>query len=173
MSSLPELFGCMVFDDKVMRARLSADVYHSLKETIRKGKKLDLSVANAVADAICAWAVENVATHFTHWFQPLTGITAEKHEGFISPAPDSHVIMKFSGKELIQGEPDASSFPSGGLRATFEARGYTAWDPTSYAFIKEKTLCIPTAFCSYGGEALDKKTPLLRSMEALIPDRYS
>ena len=138
-----------------------------MKETIRKGKKLDLSVANAVADAMCAWAVENGATHFTHWFQPLTGITAEKHESFLSPAPDSHVIMKFSGKELIQGEPDASSFPSGGLRATFEARGYTAWDPTSYAFIKEKTLCIPTAFCSYGGEALDKKTPLLRSMEAL------
>ena len=167
MSTVPELFGSMVFDDKVMRARLSADVYHSLKETIRKGKKLDLSVANAVADAMCAWAVENGATHFTHWFQPLTGITAEKHESFLSPAPDSHVIMKFSGKELIQGEPDASSFPSGGLRATFEARGYTAWDPTSYAFIKEKTLCIPTAFCSYGGEALDKKTPLLRSMEAL------
>ena len=167
MSTVPELFGSMVFDDKVMRSRLSADVYRSLKDTIRKGKKLDLSVANAVADAMCAWAVENGATHFTHWFQPLTGITAEKHEGFISPAPDSHVIMKFSGKELIQGEPDASSFPSGGLRATFEARGYTAWDPTSYAFIKEKTLCIPTAFCSYGGEALDKKTPLLRSMEAL------
>ena len=167
MSSVPELFGSMVFDDKVMRARLSAEVYHSLKDTIRKGKKLDLSVANAVADAMCAWAVENGATHFTHWFQPLTGITAEKHEGFLSPAPDSHVIMKFSGKELITGEPDASSFASGGLRATFEARGYTAWDPTSYAFIKEKTLCIPTAFCSYGGEALDKKTPLLRSMEAL------
>ena len=167
MSTVPELFGSMVFDDKVMRARLSAEVYHSLKDTIRKGKKLDLSVANAVADAMCAWAVENGATHFTHWFQPLTGITAEKHDGFISPAPDSHVIMKFSGKELITGEPDASSFPSGGLRATFEARGYTAWDPTSYAFIKEKTLCIPTAFCSYGGEALDKKTPLLRSMEAL------
>ena len=167
MSTIPELFGSMVFDDKVMRARLSADVYHSLKETIRRGKKLDLSVANAVADAMCAWAVERGATHFTHWFQPLTGITAEKHESFLSPAPDSHVIMKFSGKELIQGEPDASSFPSGGLRATFEARGYTAWDPTSYAFIKEKTLCIPTAFCSYGGEALDKKTPLLRSMEAL------
>ena len=167
MSKVPELFGSMVFDDKVMRARLSADVYHSLKETIRQGKKLDLSVANAVADAMCSWAVENGATHFTHWFQPLTGITAEKHDGFISPAPDSHIIMKFSGKELITGEPDASSFPSGGLRATFEARGYTAWDPTSYAFIKEKTLCIPTAFCSYGGEALDKKTPLLRSMEAL------
>ena len=167
MSTVPELFGSMVFDDKVMRARLSADVYKSLRDTIRKGKKLDLSVANAVADAMCSWAVENGATHFTHWFQPLTGITAEKHDGFISPAPDSHVIMKFSGKELITGEPDASSFPSGGLRATFEARGYTAWDPTSYAFIKEKTLCIPTAFCSYGGEALDKKTPLLRSMEAL------
>ncbi len=167
MSTVPELFGSMVFDDKVMRARLSAEVYQSLRNTIRKGKKLDLSVANAVADAMCAWAVENGATHFTHWFQPLTGITAEKHEGFISPAPDSHVLMKFSGKALIQGEPDASSFPSGGLRATFEARGYTAWDPTSYAFIKEKTLCIPTAFCSYGGEALDKKTPLLRSMEAL------
>ena len=167
MRTVPELFGCMVFDDKVMRARLTSEVYHSLKETIRRGKKLDLSLANAVADAMCAWAVENGATHFTHWFQPLTGITAEKHESFLSPAPDSHVIMKFSGKELIQGEPDASSFPSGGLRATFEARGYTAWDPTSYAFIKEKTLCIPTAFCSYGGEALDKKTPLLRSMEAL------
>ena len=167
MRTVPELFGSMVFDDKVMRARLSSEVYHSLKETIRRGKKLDLSVANAVADAMCAWAVENGATHFTHWFQPLTGITAEKHESFLSPAPDSHVIMKFSGKELIQGEPDASSFPSGGLRATFEARGYTAWDPTSYAFIKEKTLCIPTAFCSYGGEALDKKTPLLRSMDAL------
>jgi glutamine synthetase len=157
----------MVFDDKAMRARLSAEVYESLRETIRKGKKLDLSVANAVADAMGAWAAEKGATHFTHWFQPLTGITAEKHEGFLAPAPDSHVLMKFSGNALIQGEPDASSFPSGGLRATFEARGYTAWDPTSYAFIKEKTLCIPTAFCSYGGEALDKKTPLLRSMEAL------
>ena len=167
MSTIPELFGCLVFDDKVMRARLSADVYRSLRDTISKGKKLDLSVANAVAAAMCAWAVENGATHFTHWFQPLTGITAEKHDSFITPAPDSHVIMEFSGKNLITGEPDASSFPSGGLRATFEARGYTAWDPTSYAFIKEKTLCIPTAFCSYGGEALDKKTPLLRSMEAL------
>ena len=167
MSKVPELFGSMVFDDKVMRARLSADVYQSLRKTIREGKQLDLSVANAVADAMGAWAVENGATHFTHWFQPLTGITAEKHDSFIFPAPDSHVIMKFSGKELITGEPDASSFPSGGLRATFEARGYTAWDPTSYAFIKEKVLCIPTAFCSYSGEALDKKTPLLRSMEAL------
>ena len=167
MSTVPELFGCMVFDDKVMRARLSAGVYRSLRDTMNKGKKLDLSLANAVADAMCEWAVENGATHFTHWFQPLTGITAEKHDSFITPAPDSHVIMEFSGKNLITGEPDASSFPSGGLRATFEARGYTAWDPTSYAFIKEKTLCIPTAFCSYGGEALDKKTPLLRSMEAL------
>ncbi|MBR4474016.1 MAG: glutamine synthetase III [Oscillospiraceae bacterium] len=167
MSTIPELFGSLVFDDKVMRARLSSDVYHSLRDTINKGKKLDLSVANAVAAAMCEWAVENGATHFTHWFQPLTGITAEKHDSFITPAPDSHVIMEFSGRNLITGEPDASSFPSGGLRATFEARGYTAWDPTSYAFIKEKTLCIPTAFCSYGGEALDKKTPLLRSMEAL------
>ena len=167
MSTIPELFGSLVFDDKVMRARLSSDVYHSLRDTINKGKKLDLSVANAVAAAMCEWAVENGATHFTHWFQPLTGITAEKHDSFITPAPDSHVIVEFSGRNLITGEPDASSFPSGGLRATFEARGYTAWDPTSYAFIKEKTLCIPTAFCSYGGEALDKKTPLLRSMEAL------
>ena len=167
MTTVPESFGSLVFDSRVMKARLSADVYHSLKRTIQKGTKLDLSVANAVATAMKDWAVENGATHFTHWFQPLTGITAEKHDSFISPAPDGRVIMEFSGKELIKGEPDASSFPSGGLRATFEARGYTAWDPTSYAFIKGKTLCIPTAFCSYGGEALDKKTPLLRSMEAL------
>ena len=167
MMTVPESFGSLVFDSRVMKARLSADVYHSLKHTIQKGTKLDLSVANAVAAAMKDWAVENGATHFTHWFQPLTGITAEKHDSFISPAPDGRVIMEFSGKELIKGEPDASSFPSGGLRATFEARGYTAWDPTSYAFIKGKTLCIPTAFCSYGGEALDKKTPLLRSMEAL------
>ena len=167
MTTVPELFGSLVFDSRVMKARLSADVYHSLKRTIQKGTKLDLSVANAVAAAMKDWAVENGATHFTHWFQPLTGITAEKHDSFISPAPDGRVILEFSGKELIKGEPDASSFPSGGLRATFEARGYTAWDPTSYAFIKGKTLCIPTAFCSYGGEALDKKTPLLRSMEAL------
>ncbi|MBR5927712.1 MAG: glutamine synthetase III, partial [Spirochaetia bacterium] len=143
------------------------DVYYSLKQTIKKGKQLDLSVANAVAAAMRDWAVEKGATHFTHWFQPLTGITAEKHDSFISPSPDGGVIMDFSGKELIKGEPDASSFPSGGLRATFEARGYTAWDPTSYAFIKDGTLYIPTAFCSFGGEALDKKTPLLRSMEAL------
>ncbi len=167
MTQIPEMFGSKVFDDRVMKARLSADVYNSLQNTIAGGQKLDLSVANAVAAAMCAWAVENGATHFTHWFQPLTGITAEKHDSFISPAPDGRVIMDFSGKELIQGEPDASSFPSGGLRATFEARGYTAWDPTSYAFIKDKTLCIPTAFCSYSGEALDKKTPLLRSMDAI------
>ena len=167
MTTVPESFGSLVFDSRVMKARLSADVYHSLKQTIQKGTKLDLSVANAVAAAMKDWAVENGATHFTHWFQPLTGITAEKHDSFITPAPDGRVIMEFSGKELIKGEPDASSFPSGGLRATFEARGYTAWDPTSYAFIKGKTLCIPTAFCSYGGEALDKKTPLLRSMETL------
>ena len=167
MTPVPEIFGSMVFDSRVMKARLSAEVYHSLKRTIQKGTKLDLSVANGVAAAMKDWAVENGATHFTHWFQPLTGITAEKHDSFITPAPDGRVIMEFSGKELIKGEPDASSFPSGGLRATFEARGYTAWDPTSYAFIKGKTLCIPTAFCSYGGEALDKKTPLLRSMEAL------
>ncbi len=167
MTQVPEMFGSKVFDDRVMKARLSADVYNSLQKTIAEGQKLDLSVANAVAAAMCAWAVENGATHFTHWFQPLTGVTAEKHDSFISPAPDGRVIMDFSGKELIQGEPDASSFPSGGLRATFEARGYTAWDPTSYAFIKDKTLCIPTAFCSYSGEALDKKTPLLRSMDAI------
>ena len=167
MTTVPEIFGSMVFDSRVMKARLSGEVYRSLKHTIQKGSKLDLSVANAVADAMKDWAVENGATHFTHWFQPLTGITAEKHDSFITPAPDGRVLMEFSGKELIRGEPDASSFPSGGLRATFEARGYTAWDPTSYAFIKGRTLYIPTAFCSYGGEALDKKTPLLRSMEAL------
>jgi len=167
MKNISEYFGCMVFDDRVMKANLSAKVYQSLKKTIDEGAQLDISVANAVAAAMKDWAVANGATHYTHWFQPLTGITAEKHDSFISPSPDGGVIMEFSGKELIQGEPDASSFPSGGLRATFEARGYTAWDPTSYAFIKGKTLCIPTAFCSYGGEALDKKTPLLRSMEAL------
>ena len=167
MKNISEYFGCLVFDDRVMKANLSAKVYQSLKKTIDEGAQLDISVANAVAAAMKDWAVSNGATHYTHWFQPLTGITAEKHDSFISPSPDGGVIMEFSGKELIQGEPDASSFPSGGLRATFEARGYTAWDPTSYAFIKGKTLCIPTAFCSYGGEALDKKTPLLRSMEAL------
>ena len=167
MKKISQYFGSLVFDDRVMKANLSADVYKSLKKTIDEGAKLDISVANAVAIAMKDWAIENGATHYTHWFQPLTGITAEKHDSFISPSPDGGVIMEFSGKELIKGEPDASSFPSGGLRATFEARGYTAWDPTSYAFIKGKTLCIPTAFCSYGGEALDKKTPLLRSMEAL------
>ncbi|MBQ2450148.1 MAG: glutamine synthetase III [Lachnospiraceae bacterium] len=167
MNNISDYFGCLVFDDRVMKAKLSAKVYQSLKKTIDEGATLDISVANAVAVAMKDWAVANGATHYTHWFQPLTGITAEKHDSFITPSPDGGVIMEFSGKELIQGEPDASSFPSGGLRATFEARGYTAWDPTSYAFIKGKTLCIPTAFCSFGGEALDKKTPLLRSMEAL------
>ncbi|MDO5153013.1 MAG: glutamine synthetase III [Eubacteriales bacterium] len=167
MGTVSDYFGCLVFDDREMKANLSANVYRSLRKTIDQGAKLDASVANAVAAAMKDWAVAKGATHYTHWFQPLTGITAEKHDSFISPAPDGGVIMDFSGKELIKGEPDASSFPSGGLRATFEARGYTAWDPTSYAFIKGKTLCIPTAFCSYGGEALDKKTPLLRSMEAL------
>ena len=167
MSTVSDYFGSQVFDDRVMRATLSADVYASLRHTIDEGKELDIGVANAVADAMKNWAVSKGATHFTHWFQPLTGITAEKHDSFIAPSPDGSVIMEFSGKELIKGEPDASSFPSGGLRATFEARGYTAWDPTSYAFIKGKTLCIPTAFCSYGGHALDKKTPLLRSMEVL------
>ena len=167
MKTVPDYFGSLVFDDRVMKSKLSGKVYNSLKKTIDEGAQLDSNVANAVADAMKEWAVENGATHYTHWFQPLTGITAEKHDSFISPSPDGRVIMDFSGKELIKGEPDASSFPSGGLRATFEARGYTAWDPTSYAFIKGKTLCIPTAFCSYGGEALDKKTPLLRSMEAL------
>ena len=167
METVSDYFGSLVFDDRVMKAHLSSEVYQTLKKTIDQGAQLDLSVANAVAEVMKEWAVANGATHYTHWFQPLTGITAEKHDSFISPAPDGRVIMEFSGKELIKGEPDASSFPSGGLRATFEARGYTAWDPTSYAFIKGKTLCIPTAFCSYGGEALDKKTPLLRSMEAL------
>ena len=167
MQTVSDYFGSLVFDDRVMRARLPAKVYKSLKKTIDEGVSLDNQVANAVAEAMRDWAVEHGATHFTHWFQPLTGITAEKHDSFISPSPDGGVIMEFSGKELIQGEPDASSFPSGGLRATFEARGYTAWDPTSYAFLKGKTLCIPTAFCSYGGEALDKKTPLLRSMQAI------
>ena len=165
--NVPELFGSMVFDDRVMRARLSSDVYESLRKTIDENEKLDEKVAQAVAKEMRDWAIEKGATHFTHWFQPLTGVTAEKHDSFISPSPDGGVIMEFSGKELIKGEPDASSFPSGGLRATFEARGYTAWDPTSYAFIKDHTLCIPTAFCSYSGDALDKKTPLLRSMQAL------
>ncbi|MCR5563014.1 MAG: glutamine synthetase III [Desulfovibrio sp.] len=167
MSTVPEMFASKVFDDKVMRTRLPEKTYNSLRRTIDSGSVLDQALANTIAKAMCDWAVENGATHFTHWFQPLTGITAEKHDSFINTAPDGRVIMELTGKELIKGEPDASSFPSGGLRATFEARGYTAWDPSSYAFIKGKTLCIPTAFCSYGGEALDKKTPLLRSMEAL------
>ena len=165
--NVPEIFGSMVFDDRVMRARLSADVYNSLRKTIDENSDLEEDIAEAVASEMRDWAVERGATHFTHWFQPLTGTTAEKHDGFITPSPDGGVIMEFRGKELIKGEPDASSFPSGGLRATFEARGYTAWDPTSYAFIKDHTLCIPTAFCSYSGDALDKKTPLLRSMQAL------
>ena len=164
---IPEYFGSMVFDDSAMKSRLPAEVYNAMKRTIDDGRSLDLGIANAVAEAMKDWAVERGATHFTHWFQPMTGITAEKHDSFITPAANGKVIMEFSGKELIKGEPDASAFPSGGLRATFEARGYTAWDPTSYAFIKGNTLCIPTAFCSYGGEALDMKTPLLRSMEAL------
>ena len=166
-SNVPELFGSMVFNDAIMRDKLPKDIYKSLKKTIEAGRDLDISIANVVAIAMKDWAIEKGATHYTHWFQPLTGITAEKHDSFISPQSDGRVIMEFSGKELIKGEPDASSFPSGGLRATFEARGYTAWDPTSYAFVKDGVLCIPTAFCSYGGEALDKKTPLLRSMETL------
>ena len=167
MRSVTDYFGCMVFDDRAMRLRLPPEIYEAMKKTIRDGKRLDIAVANAVADAMKEWAVENGATHYTHWFQPMTGITAEKHDSFVSPGKGGTAIMEFSGKELVKGESDASSFPSGGLRATFEARGYTAWDPTSYAFIKEGVLCIPTAFCSYGGEALDLKTPLLRSMEAL------
>ena len=165
--TVSEMFGSMVFNDQVMKERLPKDVYESLQNTIQNGKHLDLSLANVVAAAMKDWAIEKGATHYTHWFQPMTGITAEKHDSFITPKDNSTVLMEFKGKELVQGEPDASSFPSGGLRATFEARGYTAWDPTSYAFIKGKTLCIPTAFCSFGGEALDKKTPLLRSMEVL------
>ncbi len=167
MKNVPEKFGSMVFNDEVMRERLPRDVYKSLHKTIEAGNDLDLTLANTVANAMKDWAIEKGATHYTHWFQPMTGITAEKHDSFISPTADGRVIMEFSGKELIKGEPDASSFPSGGLRATFEARGYTAWDPTSYAFIKDGSLFIPTVFCSFGGEALDMKTPLLRSMEAI------
>ncbi|MBR2867946.1 MAG: glutamine synthetase III [Clostridia bacterium] len=167
MRSVPEYFGCMVFDDKTMKSRLPKETYKAMKKAIQDNKRLDLSVANVVANAMKDWAIEKGATHYTHWFQPMTGITAEKHDSFISPCEGGNIIMEFSGKELVKGESDASSFPSGGLRATFEARGYTAWDPTSYAFIKEEVLYIPTAFCSYGGEALDKKTPLLRSMEAI------
>lgn len=167
MSKTTEIFGSMVFNDNIMKEKLPKETYRAMQNTIRKGKHLDFETANVVATAMKDWAIEKGATHFTHWFQPMTGITAEKHDSFISPIDNGNVIMEFSGKELVRGEPDASSFPSGGLRATFEARGYTAWDPTSYAFIKDDTLCIPTAFCSYGGEALDKKTPLLRSMEAI------
>ena len=167
MSRVDEEYGTLVFNDHVMRERLPSATYKNLAKTIKEDRPLDLEVANVVAHAMKEWAVENGATHYTHWFQPLTGITSEKHDAFINPQDDGRAIMTFSGKELIQGEPDASSFPSGGLRATFEARGYTAWDPTSYAFIKDEVLCIPTAFCSYTGEALDKKTPLLRSMEAI------
>ena len=166
-AKLTEEFGCLVFNDKVMRQRLPKDIYKAVHKTIENGSHLELDVANCVAATMKEWAIENGATHFTHWFQPMTGLTAEKHDGFISPVGDGTVIMEFSGKELVKGEPDASSFPSGGLRATFEARGYTAWDPSSPAFIKDGSLYIPTAFCSYGGEALDKKTPLLRSMEVL------
>ena len=167
MEKVIEIFGSNVFGDAVMKKRLPKDVYDTLKSTIKEGKGIDSSIADTVANAMKEWAIEKGATHFTHWFQPLTGITAEKHDSFISPTDEGGVLMEFSGKELIKGEPDASSFPSGGLRATFEARGYTAWDPSSYAFIKDDTLCIPTAFCSYTGEALDQKTPLLRSMEAI------
>ncbi len=167
MSRVPELFGSLTFNEEVMRERLPKDVFRALKKTMEEGSPLDPSVANVVATVMKDWAAEKGATHFTHWFQPMTGVTAEKHDSFLSPVGGGAVIMEFSGKELMKGEPDASSFPSGGLRATFEARGYTAWDPTSYAFIKDKTLCIPTAFCSYTGEILDKKTPLLRSMDAI------
>jgi glutamine synthetase len=163
----PELFGSMVFNEDTMKERLSPSCYKQWKKSVSDGTPLDISTANEIAEAMKQWAVEKGATHYTHWFQPMTGVTAEKHDSFIQPAGGGRVVMEFSGKELVRGESDASSFPSGGLRATFEARGYTAWDPTSYAFIKGKTLCIPTAFCSYGGEALDKKTPLLRSMQAL------
>lgn len=167
METAADFFGSLVFNDEVMRKMLSKDVYKALRRTVDEGKDLDLNVANSVANAMKNWAVEKGCTHYTHWFQPMTSITAEKHEAFISPQEGGKALLEFSGKELIKGEPDASSFPSGGIRATFEARGYTAWDPTSYAFIKDNTLCIPTAFCSYSGEVLDKKTPLLRSMEAL------
>ena len=167
MQTVSDFFGCHVFSEAVMKQKLPKAVFKDVYAAIHEGKRLDLAAANVVANSMKDWAIELGATHFTHWFQPMTGITAEKHDSFISPTADGGVIMEFSGKELIQGEPDASSFPSGGLRATFEARGYTAWDPTSFAFIKDQVLYIPTAFCSYGGEALDKKTPLLRSMQAI------
>lgn len=165
--NITEIFGSMVFGDAVMKERLPKDIYKALKKTIANGTHLELDVANVVATVMKDWAIEKGATHFTHWFQPMTGVTAEKHDSFIVPDGSGKAIMEFSGKALVKGEPDASSFPSGGLRSTFEARGYTAWDPTSYAFVKGNTLYIPTAFCSYSGEALDKKTPLLRSMQAL------
>ena len=163
MINVPEMFACMVFNESEMKKRLSANIYASLKKTMVEGCPLELGVANEVANAMKDWAIEKGATHYSHWFQPLTGITAEKHDSFLTPAAEGKIIMSFSGKELIKGEPDASSFPSGGYRSTFEARGYTVWDPTSFPFVKDHTLCIPTAFCSYNGEALDKKTPLLRS----------
>ena len=166
--NIEEIFGEDVFNDKAMREKLPKKIYEELKKTMSEGGEISSVVADSVAHAMKEWAIEKGATHYTHWFQPLTGVTAEKHDSFISaPKPDGRVIMEFSGKELIKGEPDASSFPSGGLRATFEARGYTAWDPTAYAFIKDNTLCIPTVFCSYSGEALDKKTPLLKSLDAV------
>ena len=167
MSKVTESFGTMVFNETVMREKLPREMYKKMQATLKKGKRLDIETANVIANAMKDWAIERGATHFTHWFQPMTGVTAEKHDSFIEPAADGRIIMEFTGKELVSGESDASSFPSGGLRATFEARGYTAWDPTSFAFIKDNTLYIPTAFCSFGGEALDGKTPLLRSMEAL------
>ena len=167
MTKVPEIFGSLVFNEAVMKDRLPKDVYKALQNTIKNGEPIDLKVANVVANAMKDWAIEHGATHYTHWFQPMTGITAEKHDSFISPTDDGKVIMEFSGKELVKGEPDGSSFPSGGLRSTFEARGYTVWDPTSFAYLRNGTLCIPTAFCSYGGQVLDKKTPLLKSMEAI------
>ena len=167
MKRVDEFFGINVFGDAVMKARLPENAYNELKTAVSQGKSIDRKIADIVANAMKDWAIEKGATHYTHWFQPMTGITAEKHDSFIAPDGNGHIIMEFSGKELIKGESDASSFPSGGLRATFEARGYTAWDPSSYAFVKDNTLCIPTAFCSYNGEALDQKTPLLRSMEAI------
>ena len=167
MEDMMQIFGSMVFNDTVMKKRLPKETYRAIQNTIRMGKRLELDVANVIAEAMKQWAIENGATHFSHWFQPMTGITAEKHDSFISRNKNGEIIMKFTGKSLVRGESDASSFPSGGLRATFEARGYTSWDPTSYAFIKDKTLYIPTAFCSHGGEALDNKTPLLRSMQAI------
>ena len=167
MTNVPELFGSLVFNQSVMKEMLPPKTFNALKKTMEEGTPLDLEAANQIAEAMKNWAISKGATHYSHWFQPLTGITAEKHDSFLTPADEGKIIMSFSGKELIKGEPDASSFPNGGKRSTFEARGYTVWDPTSYPFVKDHTLCIPTAFCSYNGEALDKKTPLLRSMEAI------